>query len=25
VLTAPQRSDVDAMISEQLIVEYYSR
>jgi len=25
VITVPQRSDVDAMISEQLIVEYYSR
>jgi small subunit ribosomal protein S4 len=25
VLSAPQRSDVDALISEQLIVEYYSR
>lgn len=25
VLTAPQRTDVDALISEQLIVEYYSR
>ena len=25
VLTAPQRSDVDALISEQLIVEHYSR
>jgi small subunit ribosomal protein S4 len=25
VLTAPQRSDVDALVSEQLIVEHYSR
>jgi small subunit ribosomal protein S4 len=25
VLTAPQRSDVDALITEQLIVEFYSR
>jgi small subunit ribosomal protein S4 len=25
VLSPPQRSDVDALISEQLIVEYYSR
>jgi small subunit ribosomal protein S4 len=25
VITAPQRSDVDALISEQLIVEHYSR
>ncbi|MGH2443335.1 MAG: 30S ribosomal protein S4 [Chloroflexota bacterium] len=25
VITAPQRTDVDALISEQLIVEYYSR
>lgn len=25
VLTAPQRTDVDALVSEQLIVEYYSR
>jgi small subunit ribosomal protein S4 len=25
VVTAPQRSDVDALISEQLIVEHYSR
>jgi small subunit ribosomal protein S4 len=25
ILTVPQRTDVDAMISEQLIVEYYSR
>lgn len=25
VLTMPQRSDVDAMVSEQLIVEHYSR
>ncbi len=25
ILTAPQRSDVDALVSEQLIVEYYSR
>jgi small subunit ribosomal protein S4 len=25
VVTVPQRSDVDALISEQLIVEHYSR
>jgi small subunit ribosomal protein S4 len=25
VLTVPQRTDVDALVSEQLIVEYYSR
>jgi small subunit ribosomal protein S4 len=25
VVTAPQRTDVDALISEQLIVEHYSR
>ncbi len=25
VLTVPQRSDVDALVNEQLIVEYYSR